>query len=203
MYWHGGSYLWTVSFATLVVLVGFLLAYPATLGFLAEHQLIAHDSVRGIALELQRVARPLFFGFLGAYLFTLQLILRRYLDSDLTPDTYVIVATRMLLALIVAGMMGIAVPMYIEQQEVLGVSVAAVTYVVAFVVGIFPENGLDWIVSFARSFVPLKEDPEEHAYPLQSLSGLTRWHAIRLNVVGVENVQNLANADHLDLIRRC
>jgi tetratricopeptide (TPR) repeat protein len=201
-HWRGASYLGTVAFATLIVMVGFALAYPATLGFLVDRDLVGNAAVRGIAGGLQQVSRPLFFGFLGAYLFTLQITLRRYLDSDLNPDAYFIVATRMLLALIVAGMMGIALPSRLNEATLAGVSVPVATYVVAFVVGIFPENGLDWLVSFARSFVPMPKDEGENPLPLQTLSGLTRWHAIRLNVAGVANVQNLANADHFDLIRR-
>lgn len=202
--WQGWSCFLTASLATLVIVLGCLLAYPATMGLLVENKLVQGATVEGLAPMLQHATRPLFFGFLGAYLFTIQATLRRYLDSDLTPDAYVVVTTRMIIALIVSGMMAVALPLSPEAQLAFGANLTTASYVVAFVVGIFPEKGLSWLFSFAGRVLKRfdREDNNQTSMPLRSLSGLTNWHAIRFNVEGIDNVHNLANADVNQLIRR-
>lgn len=202
--WQGWSCFLTASLATLVIILGCLLAYPATMGLLVENRLIQGERVEGLAHILQQTTRPLFFGFLGAYLFTIQSTLRRYLDSDLTPDAYVVVTTRMIIALIVSGTMAVALPLNSEAQRVFGANLQTASYAVAFVVGVFPEKGLSWLFSFAGRVLKRfdSEDNNQTSMPLRSLSGLTNWHALRFNVEGIDNVHNLANADVNQLIRR-
>jgi tetratricopeptide (TPR) repeat protein len=200
-HWNDWAYVWSMLFATLVITVGFLLAYPATLGFLVSANLVQNTLLSSVAANLETVTRPLFFGFLGAYLFTIQTSLRRFMTTDLTPDTYFQVATRTILAVLVAAVFSLAFPVQAD-AEILGIDRNAIIYTLAFVVGIFPENGLNWILSFARRYMPNDIEDIDLSFPLTRLSGLNRWHAIRLNVEGIDNVHNLANSDVTDLVRR-
>jgi tetratricopeptide (TPR) repeat protein len=198
-YWNNWAYFWPMAFATLVVAVGYSLAYPAASGYLFGAQEI--DAAAGLAAQpqpLQLVARPLFFGFLGAYLFTVRNLTQRSYTGDLNPDAFLQVASRMIISLIVAGIFSIAYTWQAGQQE-WAVDPAVLIYVLTFVVGIFPEDGLQWVFSFARRFLNRSEQGSE--YELVNLSGVNRWQAIRLSIEGIDNVHNLANADHYSLIQ--
>ena len=189
--WNGLGQIGAVIFATLVIALGFLLAYPALQTFF-----FATAQPSAAFLALQTFSLPLFFAFLGAYLFTLHTTARRFHGGDLNPDAYVAATTRMIVAVIVAAIFSIAFPL----QSVTPVSRATI-YVLTFVIGIFPENGMEWILSFAGQFIPQMGKSVERNHDLQRLKGLNRWHAIRLNVEGIDNVHNLANADLYELVR--
>ncbi len=201
-YWHGWAYVWSMLFASLVIMVGFLLAYPAAIGFLIAGNLIDNPALVALAANLEIASRPLFFGFLGAYLFTVQTITRRFLTSDLNPESYMQVASRTIVAVIVAAIFSMAFPIQNEAANLGGGVLLATLYTLAFVIGIFPENGMSWILSFARRYFPSDTSDKEPSYELQTLQGLNRWHAIRLNVEGIDNVHNLANVDVSDLVQR-
>ncbi len=202
-YWHGWAYFWSMLFATLVIAVGFLLVYPAAFSYLIAGMQLDNPQLSSLAAQLEGASRPLFFGFLGAYLFTLQTVTRRFLTSDLNPETYMQVASRTILAVIVAAIFSMVFPFQAQAAGLGGIALNVVIYTLAFVIGIFPENGLNWIISFARRYMTDNSGAEqEKSYELQSLQGLNRWHAIRLNVEGIDNVHNLANADVIDLVQR-
>jgi len=176
-------------------------AYPAALGFLLDQNVLGNSPPSGGSGNLVALSRPLFFAFLGAYLFILHTTARRFMAGDLNPDAYVYIATRMIISVIVAAMLVLAGNPQAFQINTAGSSYAIFTYIVAFVVGIFPENGLNWLLSFVRRhFKGIGEI--DQSYQLQKLAGLNRWHAIRLNVEGIDNVYNLANADIYDLVRK-
>jgi tetratricopeptide (TPR) repeat protein len=200
--WQGRTTVFTAALATVVICLGCLLVYPAVLGLLVSQGLIESPAVQGAATMIQGAARPLFFGFLGAYIFTLQYTLRRFLDSDLSPDAFVTVSTRMILSLIVAGMLGLVFPGSVSPQNSAGLDSTTLTYAAAFVVGIFPEDGLNWLISIVGRFVPMKTQRQDKQLPLQTLAGLTNWHAFRLTLEGIQNVQNLASADIDAIVRR-
>jgi hypothetical protein len=208
--WSMWAFFWSVVFATLVVTVGFLLAYPATIGFLIE---LRYDegglTAAGPADQawagpngLGPLCRPLFFGFLGAYLFTLFTITRRFSAGDLTPDAYMQVASRTILAVIVAAVVKMVFSLQGGAGKEADSAGHSVLYAFTFLVGIFPENGLSWLLSFLRRYLPRGAGEIDSSYELQKLAGLNRWHSIRLNVEGIDNVYNLANVDIHDLVQR-
>jgi len=197
--WSTAGHFWTMLFATVVTAIGYLLAYPA-----AGSLLTGAEVEPGV---LQTISQPLFFAFLGAYLFAVHTTARRFHTGDLNPDAYIDVATRMIVAVIVAAILGLGLAETGSDSPL----ARNIVYILSFVVGIFPENGLDWVVSLARQRLPRAGEmtAEERQrwsidsnYPLQLLKGLNRWHAIRLNVEGIDNVHNLANADLPELIRK-
>jgi tetratricopeptide (TPR) repeat protein len=110
------------------------------------------------------------------------------------------VVARMLIALIVAGMLGIVFPASVQQDKAV-LDVATLTFAVAFVVGIFPEDGLNWLISFVGRFIPMRSAFQHDQLQLQILAGLTNWHALRLSLEGIQNVQNLVSAD-IEVLRR-
>ena len=70
---------------------------------------------------------------------------------------------------------------------------------VSFLVGIFPERALSWMKeSLGRAF--RKKASSAHALPLEMLEGISSFHKARLSELGIDNVQNLAQASLMELI---
>ena len=129
--------------------------------------------------------------FVGAYLFTLQMLVRRYFQADLKASAYVNAVIRIVSALVLVAVA--------DQSLFQGWSTEQ-RVVVAFVIGFFPLVGLQALQKMAavalRTVVPsLKND-----YPLSDLDGLSVWYEARLLELGVEDLENLATANLVDVI---
>ena len=136
---------------------------------------------------------PLMFGYLGAYLFLVLLMLRRYFAADLTPKVYVFADGRIIMVFV----LGVVLQLIANYLEWSRVWVA----LVAFVVGVFPMEGLQWILQLIRTRTPSLNGPDVvDRSPLTKLDGINIWHEERLSEESVDNIQNLANASIGQLI---
>ena len=70
------------------------------------------------------------FGFVGAYWFILQDVVRRYFRDDLKTSAYVSVSTRIIVVVVLVATMTL-VPVEPQEQALL-----------AFLVGVFPQLGI-------------------------------------------------------------
>lgn len=136
------------------------------------------------------IPEAMLFGFLGAYAFILQDLVRRYFREDLRAGAYMSGAARIVfVALIVfAGNL-----MWSD-------SFSATEGLFAFMVGFFPMVGLQAIQSaisrpLGRLMPSLRPD-----YPLSRLQGLNFWYEARLTEEGIDDMQNLASANLVDLM---
>jgi hypothetical protein len=130
-------------------------------------------------------------GFVGAYLFTLQMLIRRYFQADLKASAYVNAVTRVVSAVILVPVVDVAVLQVATPETRLGV---------AFLVGFFPLVGLQALQKASalalRTLVPsLRND-----YPLSDLDGLSVWYEARLLELGIEDMENLATANLVDVV---
>jgi GNAT superfamily N-acetyltransferase len=141
---------------------------------------------------------PVVFAFLGAYFFSLQMVIKRFVRRDLGANAYNAISLRIILAVIgvwVAiqcfGMLGT----HPEKPE-------AYILVASFAVGAFPL--IVWqLVSGALKKVPVFQwslPSLTSSQPLDAIQGLSVWHQARLEEEDVENVPNLATADLVDLL---
>jgi len=138
--------------------------------------------------------------FFGAYLFSLQLLVWRFMRRDLGPNAYVAFNQRMVLAVIAAWML----------PFILDVSPVSLTgdykekwiLVLAFVIGAFPMILWQLIGGAVKKLpgVSLALPNLRTELPLSDLDGLTVWHEARLQEEDVENVHNMATADVVDLV---
>ncbi|WP_174189622.1 hypothetical protein [Nocardia barduliensis] len=130
------------------------------------------------------------FGFLGAYAFTVQSLIRRFFQSDLRPSAY---ASALLRIIVVFTTL---VPLYQLLDSFEGGTRSAI----AFVVGAFPIVGiyaLHRTVAIAlRAAVP-QLTPD---YPLNQIDGLNVWYESRLIEEGIEDMQSLVTANLVDVI---
>lgn len=142
---------------------------------------------------LGRLSTPdlLGVGFAGAYLFTLQMLIRRYFQADLKASAYVNAVARVVSAVILVPVVDTAVLPFAGPEVRVGV---------AFLVGFFPLVGLQALQKAAalslRTLVPsLRND-----YPLSDLDGLSVWYEARLLELGIEDMENLATANLVDVV---
>jgi hypothetical protein len=133
------------------------------------------------------------FGFLGAYLFDLQMLVRRFFQSDLKPSAYASAVLRVVVVLIIVLAMH-QLPVFTDGSR------AHEEAVVAFVVGLFPLVGLQalnrLVAVVLRGAVPTLRNN----YPLSDLEGLNLWYEARLLEEGIEDMQNLVSANMVEVL---
>ena len=148
--------------------------------------------------------------FLGAYLWGIQNIARRYSMNDLIPITYYYLGVRMIfasiLALVIYKLTEVA-------PDVLGSMLAAstgngepppantssthlITPIFAFLVGMFPQRGLNWLTDKFSVFTH-KHDPSVRQLPLDMIEGITVYDRVRLQELGIDCCYDLANVDYI------
>lgn len=131
------------------------------------------------------------FGFLGAYWFVLQDVIRRFFRDDLKTGAYISASARIVLVTVTVVTVSL-VPLGSPRQQ----------NVLAFLIGVFPQIGLQalkvgltrplgWLIPTVRT-----------AHPLSQLDGVTIWDEARLMEEGIEDLQNLASSNLVDILLR-
>ena len=176
-----------VLFATLMLCLGWVLVLQPEL--FRNFDLVGGAQPSGRPLL---PFEPLQFGFLGAYAFILQDLIRRYFRDDLKTAAYISAVTRIIfVAVIVTTVDLFWSDAALDQEKIF-----------AFFVGFFPQVGLQALqASIARPLgrlIPsLRSD-----YPLSQLDGLNIWYEARFLEEGIEDMQNLTTASLVDLMLR-
>lgn len=135
---------------------------------------------------------PVSFAFLGAYVYSLQIVLRGFVRGDLRPKTYNAISVRIIVAFVLAGVLqGLAAAAGGTSESVL---------VPAFLAGIVPDT----ILRSIRDFSPRRrgrsgDDELADEWPLTDLVGIDLYERTRLGEEGITNVQALAHHDVVDL----
>jgi hypothetical protein len=173
--------------ATFVITLGWLLTLlNAQVGRIEDQprELISLFTPRQSALT---------FGFLGAYFFALNTIVRGYVRKDLRPKSYSTITVRILTVAILAWVL--EVPLRDDAPYLLAL---------VFVAGIVPETALVYLQELLRqrSLVPKKLRPTDivEAHPLTNLEGIDLYDRARLSDEGVTNVEGLAHHDLIELM---
>ncbi len=137
------------------------------------------------------VADPLRAGFVGAYFYVVQMLVRRYFQKDLKPDAYVSAMLRL-----------VVVPLIVAVAHVAGLGALGgdLAMAVAFFIGVFPQVGMEVIrrgvaKGLGRAVPSLRTE-----YPLSQIDGLNLFYEARLLEEGIEDMQNLATADFVELL---
>ena len=171
--------------ATVVITVGWILC-------LLNPDVGALSDAEGIVSLFEPQRSPVVFGFLGAYVFALQSLLRSYLRADLRPKSYTHITVRIFVAVIFAWLLELlflADPTSTTSEEPL--------LVAAFVVGILPETLLVRLQETARRIVGganRQRLPQLYeSYPLTDLEGIDIYDRARLLEEGVGNIEGLAH----------
>ena len=177
-----------LNFALNILLCVILSAVGALLLFFPASALVIFDDQ---TLEAVR------YGFLGAYLFSVQLIYRRYTTYDLQPGVYFSGALTMIAGLIFNYTAFRAVADVVQATS--GDGNLGLGAIIAFALGYFPTLAIRWFNRLAYNALSESRRRADEL-PLSLIDGISQWHETRLRDNGIDNVQNLAAADLLDLL---
>lgn len=178
---------WPIPLATVVLAFGWILT------LLPVKSDPPPASLADVALSFAPQANTVAFGFLGAYFFAINLILRRYARDDLRPKAYSTITVRVIVAVLLGWLVKVVAPDWSQ--------LGAALLVVAFLIGIVPETFLTFLqeVYRAKWVATLTRDMEEPV-PLKNLEGIDLYDRARLLDEGVANIEALANHDLIDLL---
>jgi hypothetical protein len=160
-------------------LVGFVLGLDA---------IHASDSGRASHLfpeNVLRNAKLLMYTFIGVYLFNSGTLIRRAYLIDLSELVFWGAIYRLLIS------MGLSITLL---PFGFGDHVAMVFFSIGFLANIF----LEWILEMAMKAAGMNT-PQRDDFSLRMIRGINVWKDYRLEEEGIENAQNLATADVLDL----
>jgi tetratricopeptide (TPR) repeat protein len=191
-------YLLTITLATAFTAVGVGLFFWSS----------PTDLINANTLQAMR------YGFLGGYVFSLQLIYRRYTTDDMQPAVYLYcafaIATGLIFNLIAFEALqgiasqpvqqGIAGSQGAQQQvqPVTGIG-AGLLAILAFSLGYFPNLAISWFNRISYRALGVGQNRMDEL-PLSLIDGISSFHEVRLRDNGVDNVQNLAAVDIVALL---
>jgi hypothetical protein len=132
------------------------------------------------------------YGFLGAYLFNLQMLARRFFQSDLKPSAYASAVLRVIVVLTIVFVL-YQLPLFDDGTR-------SQQAIVAFVVGLFPLVGLQALNRLVAVTLRTAVPTLQSSYPLSDLDGLNIWYEARLLEEGIEDMQNLVSANTVDVL---
>lgn len=131
------------------------------------------------------------FAFLGAYFYILQMLVRRYFQNDLKSTAYINATMRIVIVILLVWVID---PLLSDLTQ-------AQRSALAFVIGVFPTVGWQLLEQvLVRKPIGKVVDSLEPKHKLGDLDGLNIWYESRLLEVGVEDMQNLATTDIVDLM---
>lgn len=144
-------------------------------------------------------ATTLAYGFLGAYIFAIGSLVRQYVTDDLQQRYYASIVYRYLAIFVLSGLITFLFPDQLDQDSPSGAILS-----LAFTFGFFPSMGIRLIVrvgtNLMNSISRAKVKGFEEEHPLHLLQGPNAYHEDRLLLEGIENIQNLACVDIVDLM---
>lgn len=191
-------YFWAVAYASFVTFVGLTLLFLATeIGFPKGEFLC----VKLGDVDFPQEGSRLVFGmaFLGAYIWGLQHVFRRYSLNDLTSSVYYGFSMRMILAAIISLVIYNAYTALAGSGDSKGGITANVWPAMAFLIGMFPQRGLRWLTEKFPMLSP-ESDPSVREAPLEMIEGIEIHDIMRLEEVGIDSCYDLATADLVPLV---
>lgn len=138
--------------------------------------------------EFVETTVPLLYAFIGVFVFNLGTMIRRLYLADISEQVFWGAVNRLLLS------MGLALVVMKSGLQNWG----AEFY---FSIGFLANIVLDWLLEKALKLLNIAQ-PRQDELPLQMVRGINIWKAYRLEEEGIDNVQNLATADVVDLAVR-
>ena len=137
------------------------------------------------------------FAFLGAYVFAINLLFRRYARADLGPKVYTHIIVRIFAAVVSTWVLS-----YAPFARGPDGRPRAMMLLLAFFVGIVPETATAVVQDLLQQWKAVgKAVPsigEDH--PLSRLDGMTLYDHSHLLEVGIENIESLAHHNIVDIM---
>jgi hypothetical protein len=198
--YSAADYILPVAFATVVCVAGFGFA------FFARELVTVHTEqnllLSGIYTGQNDVDLPglrwqsafvLVLAFLGAFMWSSQSIIRRLITADLSPGTFYGAGVRMIFASLVALVLSWLLKDMPGREHTLPV--------IAFLTGMLPEQALLFLQDRSKIFANTGA-ARSRELPLMMIEGINTFHKVRLGEVAIDNSQNLAEANLIELLLR-
>jgi hypothetical protein len=200
--YDGRSYVVPVATATFVTLFGmFSLLFASDLvGLEATDRnviltaLFAETEAGRLSVLRWQSMVVLTLAFLGAYVWSCHNIIRRLVAGDLAPVEYYNTALRMIFAPLLSLMLA-----FMFEAVGAGDAMRETMPVIAFMTGMLPGAALHYLQERFLKLLEFSED-SAHSLSLRMIEGMNRHHEVRLGEVGIDNAQNLAEANLAELI---
>ena len=184
-----------VVVATLIISVGWVLVVkPGSVGqvFSMPGSVGEVSSTMAAPKGLSIPFDSFCFGFLGAYFYIFQMLVRRYFQNDLKTPAYINATLRIIIVILLVWVVDLLLRDAITND--------ASRLVFAFIIGVFPYVGWQAIQALIRLPFQFVVPTLRRKHPLSDLDGLNIWYESRLLEEGIEDMQNLATADLVDVI---
>lgn len=197
------SYTLLISLTVLLTIFGLSTLFWQPNQLSENGQLVLGLPIKGLSISLNiNTLQAMRYGFLGAYIFSAYLLYRRYSTNDLHPTVYLYCSFTLIAGLAFnyvafEAMANLAASTNATQNaDGIGAGLIAI---LAFSIGYFPYLAVRWFNRLAYSAFQVGERRAD-SQPLSMIDGISDWHETRLRDNGIDDVQNLASAEIIDLL---
>lgn len=135
--------------------------------------------------------------FMGAYIWSLTYIMRRLNVIDLDANTYYNVGIRIIMSNFIAVVLFLALKDKILSTEGIQNWIPAI----AFIAGWFPRRMFRFLKERVFSILEFRQ-AEARPLPMEVIQGMQLFHRTRLYEAGIDDAQNLAQTNLLELLIR-
>jgi hypothetical protein len=149
------------------------------------------------------------FGFLGAYIYSTAQLIRGYFCADLPPNAFISAAVRIVVASTTAQVAAFGLTTLVVEQvpghaltHTSEAMMMALLPVLGFFFGYFPSRALKFIQHLSNRVLRTAEGREYGSTNLSKVSGMNSHHADRLEREGIDNVENLAASEPIEIALR-
>ncbi|MDQ4070063.1 MAG: hypothetical protein M3203_11415, partial [Actinomycetota bacterium] len=136
------------------------------------------------------------FAFLGAYVFAINMLFRRYTRADLGPKAYTHIMVRIFVAVASTWVISFAPFARSDGEPV------ALMLMLAFFIGIIPETATAIVQDLLQRWEVVGRSVPSlgEVHPLSRLDGISLYDRAHLLEAGIENVESLAHHNIIDLM---
>ena len=196
--------LWPVVIATIIISVGWTMVVDieslwSSAGISTNDILNATTSSNEVSettISTTLLLPPMdmfCFAFLGAYFYVIQMLVRRYFQNDLKTDAYISAIMRIIIVILLVWIIDL---LMIKEPDSRVTQHAAL----AFAIGVFPYLGWQFLQAIIKSVFQIAIPTLKQKRPLENLDGLSIWYESRLLEEGIEDMENLATVNLVDVI---